>query len=213
MNTMNDNDKTKEELIKEVAALRLQITELVKRTADQEKIRIEKALQESEAKYCRLVESLPDILYTYSVQRGGIYYSPQVEKVLGYTVEHLRNHPSLWHDSISPEELPAVEQAIQKSAIGQRIELEYRIRDAYGKWHWFHDRSVSITNEADEILINGIATDITDRKRDEEAMRRREKKTIATSSIQPQTGFGRSRRWRESLHRTANMTVYGRISG
>ncbi len=146
---------------------------LYRKTA--EVLQTERQLRASETRYKHLLENIPDILYTYSSLRSGIYHSPQVESVLGYTDDYLRNHPGLWHDSIHPDDLPAVNQAIKNSTTGQRIETEYRIRDAQGQWHWFYDRSVSITNEAGETLISGLASDITERKQAEEVLRESQK--------------------------------------
>jgi len=131
----------------------------------------ERQLRQSETRYKHLLENIPDILYTYSSVHAGIYFSPQVEAVLGYSSDYLRNHPALWHDSIHPDDLPEVNRAIENSIAGRRIQLEYRIRDAHGQWHWLHDRSVNIANEVGETLISGLASDITERKQLEEVLR------------------------------------------
>ena len=62
--------------------------------------RVEEELRVSEAQHRRLVEGMPDVVYTFSSKRGGLYYSPRVEHVLGYSVEHLYAHPFLWNESI-----------------------------------------------------------------------------------------------------------------
>ena len=53
----------------------------------------------SEERYRRLVERSPGILYVFSEERGGLFYSPRVETVLGYPPEHLVQHPFLWNES------------------------------------------------------------------------------------------------------------------
>ncbi len=135
-----------------------------------ERKQAEMELLESEARYRRLVESSPDILYVYSRTRGGIYYSPRVEAVLGYSLDYLYDHPFLWWDSIYNGDRESVAQAVENFAEGQRIDIEYRIRDAEGNLHWLHDRSIGRRIEGDEIIIEGLATDITKSKRAEEAL-------------------------------------------
>lgn len=134
--------------------------------------RAEKALQESEDRYRRLVENAPDIVYMFSNQRGGIYYSPRVEQVLGYSAEHLYTHPMLWNESIHPEDRPHISKIISDLEVGKSFETEYRIQDAQGNWHWLQDRSIGREVDGGEVLIEGLATDITERKQAEEALKR-----------------------------------------
>ncbi len=128
------------------------------------------ALQDSEARYRRLVEGLPDIVYTYVKSSGASYWSPRVQDILGFQPDQLEKDPFLWHDAIHPEDQPRVDQAIQVFADGKSIELEYRIKDIQGRWHWFLDRSVGRHGEGEGLVIEGIATDITDRKLAEQAL-------------------------------------------
>jgi len=130
----------------------------------------ENKLREQEDKFRRLVESVPDIIYSFSDKRGGIYYSPHAEKILGYPLEQLYGNPLLWHDSIHPEDLEKIDAIIEKMPGGQPYEVEYRIKNAAGEWRWLLDRSFGWRRENDEIVLDGIATDITERKRAKEAL-------------------------------------------
>ncbi|MBS0352379.1 MAG: PAS domain S-box protein [Proteobacteria bacterium] len=126
----------------------------------------EAILEQREARYRHLVESLPDIAYTYSVLRGGIYYySPRAVDVFGHSMEYLLAHPFLWAESIHPEDQPCVGAAIARLLAEQTpFSLEYRIRDSEGRWRWFFDRSIGIRLEEGDILIDGLAMDITETK-------------------------------------------------
>ena len=130
----------------------------------------EAALRRSEARYRRLVEGLQGIVYAYSVTRGATYWSPQVKTILGFGPRELETDPFVWHDSIHPDDVVRLDQAIADFGAGKAIEVEYRIRDVEGEWHWFLDRSVGWREGGDELVIEGIAIDITDRKRAEEAL-------------------------------------------
>ena len=90
------------------------------------------ALQESEARYRRLVEGLPDIVYTFSEHSGASYWSPNVKDILGFEPSQLETDPFIWHDSIHPDDLMRVDRAIKDFANGKSIELEYRIKDRQG---------------------------------------------------------------------------------
>ena len=138
--------------------------------------RIEEEMRKSEKKYRTLLEGVPDLIYSYSTIRGGIYYSPNVQSVLGYSASHLLNNPHLWRDSIHPEDSHRVVEAIRDFKYGKPFEIEYRIKDSNGNWIWFLDRSIGRKKESGEVVIEGIATDITERRRAEEALRESEEK-------------------------------------
>lgn len=126
-------------------------------------------LRESEENYRRLVESVPGIIYRYSSQRGGVYYSGQIEKLLGYSSEFLYQHPFLWNESIHPEDKAKVNAAIAAFLAGGDFDIEYRIRDARGEWLWFNDRNIGKPAFGEETLVEGIAIDITARKKMEQS--------------------------------------------
>jgi len=125
----------------------------------------EEAIRESEERYRGLVQSSPDIVYTYSNKRGGLFYSPRVEAVLGYSAEHLLAHPFLWNESIQPEDHLRIRETIAASAMGAPFDVEYRIRDSAGNWRWFRDRSIRRRKMNGETITDGLATDITESKR------------------------------------------------
>jgi len=127
-------------------------------------------LSAREAKYRQLVENAPAILYTFSDKSGSLYWSPQVENYLGLTQQDLRDNPMLWHDSIHPEDRPKVDNAIKRAKHGYNFDLEYRIQDTDGNWCWFRDRNIVLHNDDDEMVIDGLASDVTDRKRAELAL-------------------------------------------
>ncbi len=128
----------------------------------------EKGRRESENKYRKLLEGVPDIIYSFSSKRGGLFYSPHVETILGYSVAYLLEHPFHWQELIHPSDEDEVKLSVQNFLSGNSFDIEYRIKDAQGKWHWLRDRSIDKRQEGDEIIIEGIATDITERKQYQE---------------------------------------------
>ncbi|MCX6080159.1 MAG: PAS domain S-box protein [Chloroflexi bacterium] len=139
-----------------------------------ERILAAQALNESEIRYRRLVENLPDIVYTFSRQHGGFYYSPSVQKVLGYSAEYLSAHPMLWNESIHPDDRPRIAEIIGEFEIGKSFDIEYRIQDSQGNWHWLRDRSIKRDIGGGEVLVEGLASDITERKLAGDALRESE---------------------------------------
>lgn len=122
-------------------------------------------LAESEAHFRSLVERSPDIVYRYSLTHGNQYTSPRIQDVLGVAPAQLAADPFLWHNSIHPDDRPAVTAVLEKLPQTGEFELEYRIRDAQGAWHWLRDRSVTVEQRDNgDLLIEGIASDITESK-------------------------------------------------
>ena len=127
-------------------------------------------IRESENSYRQLVEGSPDIVYQFSSKRGGVFYSAQVEKVLGYTRDQLYAQPFLWNESIHPDDLTRIAKTIQEFESGTPFEIEYRIRDVHGKWHWLRDRSIGRYQKDGEILLEGLASDLTEQKLTQEIL-------------------------------------------
>ena len=136
----------------------------------------EQALRAGEQRYRRLVEGMPVIVYQYATRKGASYWSPRVQEVLGFSPAEVADRPYLWHDAIHPEDLSRVDKAIAEFEVGEPIKLEYRIHDRSGDWHWFSDRSVGRRDQHGDVVIEGVAVDITDRKRAEQALRDSEEK-------------------------------------
>jgi PAS domain S-box-containing protein len=128
------------------------------------------SLQESQARYQHLVEGSPNVIYSFSDKRGGIYYSQQAVNVLGYSLEHLYANPYLWYESIHPDDQERVTKVIGDFKGGEPFGVEYRIKDACGNWLWFYDRSIDRREENGEIIVDGVVEDMTKRKQAEGAL-------------------------------------------
>ena len=137
-----------------------------------------KSLREREELSRRLIENLPEIVYTLSTKSGGLCYSPHVKDILGYSPEDLKQRPHLWHDKIDPDHITMVDQAMQDLRTGKHYDHQYRLRDAKGGWHWFHDRSTMIRENNDELLVDGIVTDITAQRKAERQLRQAQKMEV-----------------------------------
>ena len=107
-------------------------------------------------------------IYRYSDLKGGIYYSPRIQDMLGYSPMELMANPMLWHESIHPEDLPKVNAAIEALLLNAALDVEYRIRDASGQERWFRDRAIFSKQTDGELIVDGVAMDITEYKKAEE---------------------------------------------
>jgi len=154
-------DPMKEQFLASVADI---LAGLIRRSRQAEDLR------GSEERYRRLVEASPEVLYTFSTRLGGLYYSAQVETVFGYSAEYCRAHPFHWQQSTHPEDRARVEAAMRLFLAGEGFDVEYRVRHRDGEWRWLRDRSIGRQQVGEDMLIDGLASDITEARQAEEAL-------------------------------------------
>jgi PAS domain S-box-containing protein len=126
--------------------------------------------QESEKKYKTLVDKMPAMLYSFSPEKGGLYVYGKIEQILGYTPSYLMENPFVWNNSVHPGDIDKVKEAIAEFEAGRHFEIEYRIRDRHGGWHWFYDRSIGRGRDESGDIIEGLAIDVTEQKRIQKAL-------------------------------------------
>jgi PAS domain S-box-containing protein len=123
---------------------------------------------ESELRYRTLIEQLPIVTYIDALddRSSNIYTSPQLEPILGYSVEEWQAEEELFVRILHPEDRERVLARIQATnASGERFESEYRLIARDGRVVWFHDESVLVRDESGAPLHwQGYLLDITDRK-------------------------------------------------
>ncbi len=165
------NDKVRE--LKGANLSTLNLLEDLKEEIEHRKLAEEK-IKQSEERYRKLIENAPAIVYSFSNKKGGYFYSSRVKEILGYSTEYLIEHPKLWNESIHPDDRYKIDEIINRNKDIRYYDLEYRIKDINGNWLWFQDRSIEIKINEDELTIEGIAIDITERKVAENTIREKD---------------------------------------
>ncbi|HHT9110298.1 MAG TPA: PAS domain S-box protein, partial [Candidatus Brocadiaceae bacterium] len=124
----------------------------------------------SEEKYRSLVENLPDIVWTVDQEGNTTFVSPNIEKVLGYTLEEIYEAgDSLWPESIHPEDIEKVKNAYESFfKLNKRLDVECRIKRKDGSWIWLHNRAAAPYEKDGVLYGDGLSSDITRRKDAEE---------------------------------------------
>jgi len=130
---------------------------------------VEQALQESEARYRLLVETLPAIIYHVDANPpySPLYISANVLS-LGYSIEECYGLAGLWMNSLHPDDRERVlrENEIAMGA-GVETEYEYRVIARDGSVIWLHDRGHLVTDSTGKRTWQGVMLDITEHKRAE----------------------------------------------
>jgi PAS domain S-box-containing protein len=141
-----------------------------------ERKRIEDALGKSEERFRLIAENAHDLIYRMSLPDGRYeYVSPAVERITGYSPEECYQNPKLVQTAIHPDWQAYFAAEWEKLLRGEGSDsYEYRIRHRSGEWRWLYQRNVLVRDAAGmPMAIEGIVSDITDRKEKEMALEAR----------------------------------------
>ena len=115
--------------------------------------------------YRHLVEGIPAVLYVDANddRSSNLYTSPQIEPLLGFTVEQWRDDPALWVDRIHEDDrVRVLEEHRESLRTGEPFRTEYRLLAADGREVWIRDEAVLVRGaELDRPFWRGVMTDIT----------------------------------------------------
>lgn len=128
-------------------------------------------LREERATLREIIEHIEEVIWCSTADKEEmLYLNSAIEEVWGRNREQMYAEPRSWLEAIHPEDRPRVEAALPEQAEGTYDE-EYRILHPDGQLRWIQDRAYPIRNEDDEVIrVVGIARDITERKKFEEAL-------------------------------------------
>ena len=133
----------------------------------------------AEARHRHLVENLPLATYetTAALPPRIAFVSPQIERLLGYTVEEWLGDPGLVDAVVHPDDRAAVLAERDRSRRdGDRFSLEYRMLHRDGHEVWVQDTSTVLADgEGEPSLTQGFLLDVTERKQLEERLRQSQK--------------------------------------
>ncbi len=140
----------------------------------------ENALQESDQRYRKLVESVTDYIYTVRVEDGrpvATKHGPGCVGVTGYTSEEYEADPYLWYRMIHEEDRGAVTEQAEKICSGSATpSLEHRIIHKEGSIRWVRNTPVPRFDETGRLsTYDGMVTDVTERKHLEIQLRQAQK--------------------------------------
>jgi diguanylate cyclase (GGDEF)-like protein/PAS domain S-box-containing protein len=123
--------------------------------------------------YRELVERIPAVSYTaeFGSDCAWQFVSPQVEALLGYSVDEWRSDPGLWFRLIHPDDRAAV-LAAEGRTLGDGVPFscEYRLFDRQGNEVWVRDDAVVVGDAEGGQMLQGLMLDITPQKRAEERL-------------------------------------------
>lgn len=154
-----------------------------------------------------LIDNTPALIYC-TVPSGDFtmtFVSNNAFNMLGYRPEEMLADPNFWFDHIHPDDKPRIAASLAEVFTeGQRVD-EYRFRASDGRYLWMHD-TLRLVRDAEgrPLEVIGALTDITDRKRMEEA--------LTAKGIEQQQLIGKLRAAQEQLLQSEKMASIGQLA-
>ncbi|MFO7818957.1 MAG: diguanylate cyclase [Halanaerobacter sp.] len=163
--------------------------EVIKRDEDDEMLRVTGTYQdinfqkEIEHELKRTKEKLENIFahnnivfFSLNVEDGTIIeISSSSYKVYGYTPEEFYENPGLLAEVIHPEDKEVIEkkEELVKEKKKEHLQLEYRIMKKDGEVRWLKEYTIPVRYYSKEVIrLDGIVTDITERKEAKEKLKK-----------------------------------------
>ncbi|MBI2952754.1 MAG: response regulator [Chloroflexi bacterium] len=163
-----------------VPAIQRELREVANR---RERRKTEVALRESEARFLRMAENAHDIIYRYELQprKTLSYLSPAITRVIGFAPEEYLADPGLVRRIIHPDD-----RHLLDAMLGSEPPLAVTVRWRHKEGHtvWTELRNVPIQDEAGNLVaVEGIARDISERKKLEEQLLRAQRLEMAGTVV------------------------------
>jgi PAS domain S-box-containing protein len=140
---------------------------------------------DAEARYRALVEQLPAVVFIADLDQciGQAYISPHIEVTLGFSREEWLEDPIRWYQQIHPDDKERWSlEAAEVFLTGKAVRSCYRVIARDGHVVWFQcEAKVMLHDDGRPWFIHGIAFDITELKRTEEALQ--EERNVASAIL------------------------------
>lgn len=140
-----------------------------------EQIEVYRRLQRTESELRRVLVNVSDCLWSCRIEPDGRwryrYLSPVIQKLTGRSVGIYLEDPHAREQAVDPVDLERYRDFIERLRAGYSGELEYRLRRPDESVVWVRESVVTAPEEGG-LLLHGVLSDISERKRSESETRR-----------------------------------------
>lgn len=153
------------------------VTKLLEEIAERKKT--EEALRKSEERFALAVAGANDGIWFRDFETGEVHFSPRWKSILGYDDHEIPDDFNEWKSRIHKDDFERVMNTLSWYLDGliPVYQVEFRLRTKDGSYRWIHSRGACLRDPlGNPSRIAGSHTDITYRKRMEDALRESEKK-------------------------------------
>lgn len=174
-----------------------------------------RTLEESEARFRRVVESISDHIYMSEITAAGehknIFLSPHVEKLTGYPIENFERDWEFWpRHVIYPDDHAVTKTQLERLLNGQDSQAEYRLKRADGSLIWIRDSArVEKNTKTGSLIIFGVVSDISEQKVTQRALEKQREFLQQVIDINPHFIFAKNGAGQFTLANLAFARAYG----
>ncbi|HET7477929.1 MAG TPA: PAS domain-containing protein [Rubrobacteraceae bacterium] len=130
----------------------------------------------AEERYALAARATNDGLWDWDLTTDEVYFSPRWKEMLGYGEGEVGTGSSEWFDRIHPDDRAGVEERLRAHLNGDKgnFATEYRALHRDGEYLWMLARGVAVWDEEGKaVRIAGSQSNINERKRAEEELKKR----------------------------------------
>lgn len=135
-----------------------------------ERVQIEAALRESEARFALAVEGVRDGIWDWNLRTSEVYLSPRWKNMLGYEDHELANTIETWQQCLHPDDVDRTYEVLGNYLDGGSLiyAVEFRARCKDSSYRWILARGTALRDELGKpYRMCGSHTDISERKESE----------------------------------------------
>ncbi len=148
----------------------------------------EEALREAEMRYRTLVEQIPAITYTATLDKIPMitFVSPQIESILGISPQSYVGNPLFWDRHLYQDDHDRVLKEIEHCfGTGEPFRSEYRMISKSGDTIWFRNEAIIVrSNDGTPLFFQGIMLNITEHKHAEQEQLSLERQVLQTQKLE-----------------------------
>jgi PAS domain S-box-containing protein len=145
-------------------------------------------IKQSEEKLNGILNTIQDVVWSASFpDRKLSYINQAAEQIFGFTPEELYNNSYILEQVVYSEDKSMVGEAFKELVNNKYIQAEYRITHKSGAIRWIRNQVWLTPTAGQPTLMDGVVTDITERKNYETELLKRQ--SLLNSFIESQTSY------------------------
>lgn len=137
----------------------------------------EHALRDAESRWSFALEGNDQGVWDWDIANASVFFTPRWKSMLGFADDEISNQLEEWSERVHPDDLAAVIHDVEMHFKGltSYYQNEHRVKHRSGEYLWILDRGIIVNRDATgkPLRMIGTHTDITERKKTEDALKQK----------------------------------------